>query len=107
MKWYKLFDDLATARRSLANHEVRRADIGGLKVCLISIDDQIHAFNDQCPHMRASLASGRINGFGEIICPLHFYRFDLKTGRESQNRCDDLDIYAIDYRDDGIYLGMR
>ena len=41
--------------------------------------DAFYALDDTCPHEKASLADGWLEG-GEIECPLHQSRFSLKTG---------------------------
>ncbi|MEM8894479.1 MAG: Rieske 2Fe-2S domain-containing protein [Bacteroidota bacterium] len=106
MEWHKLFNDMEAATKAIPTSGIRRADINGIKVSLVNYRQQIFAVADQCPHMRASLAQGKINPFGEIICPLHHYQFNLQYGQEAQNRCEDLEVYPIEVRDDGVYIGM-
>ncbi len=60
--------------------------------------------DELCPHQRASLVKGMLNSFEEIICPLHEYRFSLKTGIESSNRCGHLTLYQIAVKSDGLYI---
>jgi nitrite reductase/ring-hydroxylating ferredoxin subunit len=105
-QWHKLFEDWRAAEKAIPEAGIRRATVDGKKVSIIRYREKLWAVNDQCPHMKASLAQGKINGFGEIICPLHHYRFNLSNGQESDNRCDDMEVYAIETREDGIYLGM-
>ena len=42
-------------------------------------DDRIVAFENKCPHFGGPLAMGKVSGT-EIVCPWHFFRFDLVTG---------------------------
>jgi nitrite reductase/ring-hydroxylating ferredoxin subunit len=56
-------------------------------IALTRIVDEFHAFSSSCPHRGASLIEATINGFGEVICPLHQYRFDLKTGQVKSGSC--------------------
>ncbi len=104
--WHKLFDNWAAAEKAIPEAGIRRATVDGIKVSLIRYREALWAVNDQCPHMKASLGDGRLNGFGEIICPLHYYRFKLSNGQEAENRCDDLEVYTIETREDGIYIGI-
>jgi nitrite reductase/ring-hydroxylating ferredoxin subunit len=41
--------------------------------------DAFYALDDTCPHERSSLGEGWLED-GEIECPLHQSRFNLKTG---------------------------
>ena len=60
--------------------------------------------DELCPHQRASLAKGKLNNFNELICPLHEYRFNLKTGMEASNKCGFLTLYQIAVKSDGLYI---
>lgn len=42
-------------------------------------DGQLFATQNACPHRGGPLADGII-GAGKVICPLHAWKFDLKTG---------------------------
>lgn len=48
--------------------------------CLVNLKGEIYAIDNICPHQTASLGLGEIKG-EEIICPLHQYRFNIKTGK--------------------------
>ena len=42
-------------------------------------DDSVVAFENRCPHAGGPLALGTVRGT-QIVCPWHFFRFDLTTG---------------------------
>lgn len=105
-QWYKLFDNWEVAIAAVPDKGIRRATVDGIKVSIIRYRNKLWAVNDQCPHMRASLGQGKINAFEELICPLHHYRFKLSNGQEAENRCEDMEVFQIEIREDGIYLGM-
>ena len=105
-QWHKLFENWESAKAAVPDNGIRRATVDGIKVSIIRYREKLWVVNDQCPHMKASLGQGRINGFGEIICPLHHYRFKLSNGQEADNRCDDMEVYTVETREDGIYLGL-
>jgi 3-phenylpropionate/trans-cinnamate dioxygenase ferredoxin component len=50
-----------------------------VRVGLTRLKGEIIAFEDICSHDGEMISSGRISD-GEIICPRHHARFDLKTG---------------------------
>ena len=37
-------------------------------------EEELHAFIDSCPHRRARLSGGTVEG-RELVCPYHGYRF--------------------------------
>ena len=57
---------------------VRVSDTLTLAVC--ELDGAYHAFDQKCPHRAAALTQGEITG-ELIVCPVHHFKFNLKTGR--------------------------
>ena len=52
---------------------------GGKEYFIVNLNGEIYALDNICPHQGASLGLGEIKG-EEIICPLHQWRFNVKTG---------------------------
>ena len=53
----------------------------GRPIALCRVGDAVFALGDACPHRGAQLSFGRIpEDRLELICPWHFFRFDLRTG---------------------------
>jgi nitrite reductase (NADH) small subunit len=44
-----------------------------------SVDDQVFALNNRCPHKGGPLAQGIVHG-KRVTCPLHSWVIDLKSG---------------------------
>lgn len=59
--------------------ELRGARVAGRKLCLGRSAEGYFAIDDECPHAAGSLSEGMIDG-SEVICPLHAYAFDTRTG---------------------------
>ena len=57
---------------------VQVSDALTLAVC--ELDGVYHAFDQKCPHRAAALTQGEIAG-ELIVCPVHHFKFNLKTGR--------------------------
>lgn len=53
--------------------------VGEQEIALVSFEDTMYAVEDMCSHAEASLCDGMVDGC-EIECPLHFARFDVRTG---------------------------
>lgn len=66
----------------------------------------IVAFNSRCPHMNGPLAYGRVVD-GQVICPWHFFRFDIVTGEtiacESMMR---LEVYGVRVDGGNVYVEL-
>jgi len=55
-------------------------DIQGRSVLIAHLDDGFHALENRCSHAASPLDGSRILRGGQILCPLHGARFDLRTG---------------------------
>jgi ferredoxin-nitrite reductase len=53
--------------------------VDGVDVAVFRRDGCLYALQNGCPHEGAPLASGVLEG-DEVVCPLHGYRFNVKTG---------------------------
>jgi len=50
------------------------------RVLLAYVDGAFYALRDACGHRGASLSRGALDGH-VVECPLHFARFDVRTGK--------------------------
>jgi nitrite reductase/ring-hydroxylating ferredoxin subunit len=57
----------------------RCVEVGGRRVALVNLDGTLHAVDDTCTHADASLSEGEVTS-GELMCPIHFATFDVRTG---------------------------
>jgi len=64
---------------ALSEGESAACQAQGHNILVVCIDGGYFAVDAVCSHAGQSLETGRIRG-GEIICPLHGGRFDLRTG---------------------------
>ena len=58
----------------------RMSGIGEIAVTRLSDGSGYVAFEPRCPHALGPLAEGKRHG-DVIICPWHFFRFDLNSGK--------------------------
>lgn len=58
----------------------RTRGIGEIAVARLSDGSGYVAFEPRCPHALGPLAEGKRKG-DVIVCPWHFFPFDLKTGK--------------------------
>jgi nitrite reductase (NADH) small subunit len=54
----------------------------------------LFATQAECPHRQGPLADGLVGG-GHVVCPLHGFRFDLRTGDALGHACDPLTTYVV------------
>jgi nitrite reductase/ring-hydroxylating ferredoxin subunit len=80
---------------------------GDKKVTLARSEGQLFAFAHKCPHAGGIMADGYITAAGQVTCPLHRYRFDMKNGRNTSGEGYYLKTYLVEQREDGIYVGWE
>src|SRR5438876_909476 len=64
---------------ALAEGAGRLLTVHGVEVAVFRCQNRIHAIQNRCPHEGGALSGGTLDG-GDVICPLHGYRFNLETG---------------------------
>ena len=70
----------AASRADLAEGDVLGVLVQGREIAVYDLDGTIYATDDICTHAYARLSDGWLDK-GEIECPLHAGRFDVKTGK--------------------------
>jgi nitrite reductase/ring-hydroxylating ferredoxin subunit len=103
--WYKIADtmkDIVPGRNGLIT-----VSVNGKDVCLSVQGDRVLACAAKCPHAGASLAEGYTDKLGNIVCPLHGYKFNLGNGRNVSGEGYFLVTYPVEQRADGIFVGLK
>ncbi|MBW4091501.1 MAG: non-heme iron oxygenase ferredoxin subunit [Proteobacteria bacterium] len=77
----------ACAADTLQDGDVRRIDLPDRSpIALFRLGEQFFATDDTCTHGAASLADGFVED-GEVECPYHGGRFDIRTGAATLHPC--------------------
>jgi nitrite reductase (NADH) small subunit len=67
--------------------EGRTFDLGGERIAIFRTrDERVYATQAECPHRSGPLADGLVGG-STVICPLHSWKFDLRTGEPLFGDC--------------------
>lgn len=85
---------------------VKLLKLDGRKYALARTKDGFFVLDDACPHAGGSIGGGWCDGKGNIICPLHRYGFNLRTGKNASGTGTSTRAYLTDLRTDGLYLGL-
>lgn len=100
MTWYKVPDLPDTDKPFL-----RKVKVNGKGVCMVGYEGNIYALSSTCPHAGGELAAGVCKD-GKLICPLHRYSYDIHTGKGDPGQNDYVDVYPVEIREDGVYIGI-
>ena len=65
--------------------------------------EAVVALSDRCPHAGGSLGQGWVEE-GEVVCPLHRWRFRLGDGRCTTMRGEGVHRFRAEVRDDMVWV---
>ncbi|GAB3228168.1 Rieske 2Fe-2S domain-containing protein [Algoriphagus aestuariicola] len=104
MKEYSLGSSREQVLGLFPERMIKKIQLGEKLLGGVRIGEKIFVFDANCPHRGAPLTQGTLNGLGEIICPLHEYRFDLSTGNVRAGSCGDLEVYKTRIDANGLKI---
>lgn len=68
-----------TACDNIPPREGRAAVVGDREIAIFNLGDGFLAVDNRCPHRGGPLADGIVAGRA-VVCPLHAWKIDLRTG---------------------------
>ena len=74
------------------------------KITIGKFKGKLFACGYTCPHTGGILSDGHIDVQGNIVCPLHHYRFNMINGRNISGEGFFLKTYPVKVREDGLYI---
>jgi nitrite reductase (NADH) small subunit len=78
---------------------------GGAIAVFRTVDDEVFALRDQCPHRGGPLSQGIVHG-KKVACPLHDWKIHLDTGLAVAPDEGCAASYPVRVRDGLIYLSL-
>jgi NAD(P)H-dependent nitrite reductase small subunit len=84
----------AARAEELENGRGRTVQAAGHWLAVFRIDDEFYAIGNACPHMAGPLGAGRIEGH-VVVCPLHYWRIDVRTGASPTNAHVRVPVYEV------------
>ncbi|MES2645398.1 MAG: Rieske 2Fe-2S domain-containing protein [Bacteroidota bacterium] len=105
LRWIKVAESTAeiTQRGERTMMEVR---VGGKEICIIYHQEKLFACTANCPHAGGKLINGSVDAAGNIACPLHRYRFQLKNGFNCSGEGYHLKTYPVNETEEGVFIGI-
>jgi 3-phenylpropionate/trans-cinnamate dioxygenase ferredoxin subunit len=101
--WHKIADHINEL--SFAENNIAVANMNGKKICIARFNEGFFAFAFKCPHAGGILADGHMDALGNIVCPLHRYKYDMKNGRNVSGEGYYLKHWPAELREDGLFVG--
>ena len=105
LTWYKIADHISEF--DFGENKIAVTEVNGKKVCLAFFKNKLFAFAYKCPHAGGILSDGYIDVLGNVVCPQHRYKYDMKNGRNVTGEGYYLKNWLVEEREDGIYIAME
>ena len=90
-----------------ADNNIAVIEVNGKKICVAMHKDNVFAFAFKCPHAGGILADGYIDVLGNIVCPLHRYKYNMQNGRNVSGEGYYLKHWPVELRETGVFIGME
>ncbi len=103
--WHKIADHINEL--DFAANNIAVTEVKGKKICIGKFGGQAFAFAFKCPHAGGILADGYIDALGNVVCPLHRYKYDMKNGRNTSGEGYYLKHWPVEQRENGVFVGME
>jgi len=104
-KWHKV----AASEADLVWNagEISLVEVGDKKVCIARYKEGWYGFSHSCPHAGGLMEEGYADGAGNVVCPVHHYKFSLSNGRNTSGEGYKLKTYPVESRPDGVFVGFE
>jgi 3-phenylpropionate/trans-cinnamate dioxygenase ferredoxin subunit len=104
MAWFKIAEEMNEL--AFGSNQIAVIEVKNKKICIGRYQEQLFGFALKCPHAGGYLSDGHIDALGNVVCPLHRYRYALKNGRNVSGEGYYLKNWPVEIRNDGVYLEM-
>ncbi|GAO42764.1 Rieske (2Fe-2S) protein [Flavihumibacter petaseus] len=101
--WIKVAESLAELD---FRNGVAAADANGKAICIGIFRDEAFAFAHKCPHAGGFLAEGYVDALGNVVCPVHRYKFCMANGRNVSGEGYFLKRWPLRVSEEGVFVQL-
>ena len=87
----------------IAEGECVRGVVQGRAVAVARVDGRLYAVDNRCLHRQGPLSEGRLAG-PMLTCPLHWWRYDVRTGELIGHPTARLTCYPVRVEDGQVLV---
>lgn len=103
--WHKVASHINEL--DFTDNNIAVIELNGKKICIGKHKKAFFAFAYKCPHAGGILADGYIDALGNVVCPLHRYKYNMENGRNVSGEGYYLKHWPVEFREDGVFVGME
>jgi nitrite reductase/ring-hydroxylating ferredoxin subunit len=102
---YKIADHISEI--GFNSNGIAEIEVNGKVLCLARQNEQLFACAQKCPHAGALLGGGYQDALGNLVCPLHKYKFSLKNGRNVSGEGYHLKTFKVEQTAAGVFVCLE
>ena len=103
-RWHKIAD--TESDLNFAPNNLLQIEVAGKIIC-IARGKELFACTAKCPHAGGSLVNGYLDALGNIVCPLHRYKFSIENGRNISGEGYFLKRFLVEINSEGIFIRLE
>ena len=85
-----------------------RVESDGESIAVVNLNGEFFAVSNICTHMEVELHEGELEADGELTCPAHGAKFDVRSGEVlGPPAFEDLPTYAVRTEDAVVYVASE
>ena len=104
-RWIKIAESVNEIL--LGPNNLAEINADGKKLCIGKWNGELFAFALKCPHAGGHFSEGFIDALGNVVCPLHRYKFCMKNGRNVTGEGYYLKHWPVVVQEDGVFVGLE
>jgi 3-phenylpropionate/trans-cinnamate dioxygenase ferredoxin subunit len=105
IKWVKVAESLGEI--SFGANQLAETMADDKRICIGKYKEELFAFAAKCPHASGAFINGFVDALGNVVCPLHRYKFCMKNGRNVSGEGYYLKHWPVAIKEDGVYVGLE
>ena len=105
MSWIKIAESIKEIQ--FRENNIAEVDADGKIICIARHNDTLYAFPRNCPHAGGYFCEGYLDVLGNIVCPIHRYKFSLKNGRNVTGEGYYLKTWPIRTDEAGVFVNLE
>ena len=102
--WYKIADSIAEI--DFSSGGLAEITSGGKTFCIALHNNTLYACTQKCPHAGGILSEGYIDAMGDLVCPVHRYKFSLQNGHNVSGEGYHLKTFPLEIKEEGVFVGI-
>ncbi|MCB0507923.1 MAG: Rieske (2Fe-2S) protein [Chitinophagales bacterium] len=107
IEWHELEEATKIGLENLQLFQLARFQLDDRIICITRLEEGLFGIQNTCPHAGAQLHHGHCNRRGIITCPLHGYKFDIKTGLSADGNNYKIINYQFKIENEKLFIGWR